>query len=282
MIASRPFAGNESPKMSIAYNTIATRFMQGRSNQTGMHMRSRGHRLYSYGMCIAVHRGLEEALCLLNTDQASSSTSMHQGLIRQACPQDAHLSFSAVRAAGLNIETCDVLDWTTGSRQSSYPATLLRDHATGVCYLAGLDEGQGFVSQLPESVGTIADAYQALMPSPVLKATRAGKTTPRQGEWFFVPVGPVREHRTRVRQCQKDFQLPYRPDAAYRHVCTRGMTQAAHHYVMGCVRHRMVNRTTGALFRIGQHRQLRLDPTMLYEALMNRSVANWSASTDSD
>jgi hypothetical protein len=58
-------------------------------------------------------------------------------------------------------------------------------------------------------------------------------------------------------------------------VCTRGTTHEGRHYVVGCVRHRWCDRED-ILHPWGQHRQLRLDPMVLYEALLNRSVANWS------
>lgn len=70
-------------------------------------------------------------------------------------------------------------------------------HVLGACvlvrdgrhFLASLDEGRYFVSELPYKVTTIAQAFKSLQPPEVQKAIKAGLNVLRQGEWFFVPTG---------------------------------------------------------------------------------------------
>lgn len=59
-------------------------------------------------------------------------------------------------------------------------------------FLIGKDEGSHFVCALPERVKTIPEAYEVLRPGNVPKGS------PRQGEWFFVPV--TDQERTKIEE----------------------------------------------------------------------------------
>lgn len=48
-----------------------------------------------------------------------------------------------------------------------------------------------FLTEVPRKVTSVADAYESLKPDEVRHAERfMKKPAPRQGEWFFLPVGP--------------------------------------------------------------------------------------------
>jgi hypothetical protein len=70
-------------------------------------------------------------------------------------------------------------------------AAYLRRETKGATrhFLAGRDERQLFMCQLPQPCTTVADAHSALRP-PRLKMSRSAVDRPiRQGEWFFVVIG---------------------------------------------------------------------------------------------
>jgi hypothetical protein len=87
-------------------------------------------------------------------------------------------------------------------------------------FLASLDEGRYFVSELPRRPRGVDDAFLALQPKPVREALARGVTVSRQGEWFFVPTGWTdRElaatlgitQKELVRRSQRDAPLPDAP-----------------------------------------------------------------------
>ncbi|MBW1953644.1 MAG: hypothetical protein JRI66_11275 [Deltaproteobacteria bacterium] len=55
-------------------------------------------------------------------------------------------------------------------------------------FIASMDEGQYFVSQLPRPVQTVKQAFEALKPALVRQWEQEGREVLRQGEWFFAPV----------------------------------------------------------------------------------------------
>lgn len=54
--------------------------------------------------------------------------------------------------------------------------------------LCSVDEGRYFVSELARPAASVKAAFAQLKPKAARDAEKAGKTVPRQGEWFFVPT----------------------------------------------------------------------------------------------
>lgn len=54
-------------------------------------------------------------------------------------------------------------------------------------FLISRDDGLPFVHVVTKSQKTVAEAYDYMVPVPVFNARMHGFTTPRQGDWFFVP-----------------------------------------------------------------------------------------------
>lgn len=60
-------------------------------------------------------------------------------------------------------------------------------------FLCGMDEQHPFIARLPEPVSTVRAAHRALLDPRVKVAERGAlDRTVRQGEWFFVALGPYR------------------------------------------------------------------------------------------
>jgi hypothetical protein len=56
-------------------------------------------------------------------------------------------------------------------------------------FLCGRDEQHGFIAQLPEAAGTVAEAHQALRPQGLTQLEGvAHQRARRQGEFFFIPL----------------------------------------------------------------------------------------------
>lgn len=67
-------------------------------------------------------------------------------------------------------------------------------------FLIGRDDGHPFVQVVTKNQGTVAQAYDYLVPKPVWEAQMHGFQVPRQGDFFFVPrefwtLRPVRESK---------------------------------------------------------------------------------------
>jgi len=141
-------------------------------------------------------------------------------------------------------------------------------------FLASMDEGQYFVSQLPRPVQTVEQAFDSLKPPQVRDLEKQGHTVMRQGEWFFVPVDPRAfgidtvpkwNWLTKLWRGERDHNgraiLPRFP-GSNPHSVARAAKVNGHLLVAGTVRH-------------PQHRMLKLPGICI--AIRNLSRGDWSA-----
>lgn len=266
--------------------------------------------LYSYGshFPLAVKRGEEpNTWFLLNGDKYSSSTSGHQSLTHITFNDSPRTSFNALRAAGLNYHTVNLIDFTRDSyhcassddadfndfkvpigaeyheSKKDGEVTYKSYHRIGCVllenegkyYLCGMDEGSYFISLLPEAVKTVDEAFNSLKPELVKEAEWWECDIYRQGEWFFIPSA--------IKIKEKDFQkkaaLPSADSSSNRHIATRLcmvsntklLMVSNIFYVKGTIRHK--NSFGGR----ADHKMLRL-PKGIYQAVINTAKGNWSAS----
>jgi hypothetical protein len=124
-----------------------------------------------------------------------------------------------------------------------------RTPGTTRCILAGRDERQLFMCQLPEPVTNVRQAHEVLR-APEAKKSRSALTRPvRQGEWFFLVIADeerraleaaIRGNKTVVRR--KTPINSYIPRAGKPHVADEIVGLAlspgvVHVYVRGSIRH---------------------------------------------
>lgn len=142
-------------------------------------------------------------------------------------------------------------------------------------YLCAMDEGSYFISRLYRKVKTVAEAFESLKPREC-----QGEVL-RQGEWFFMPLGTPKELGIPLRAFKRGgYTLPLKRDGGNLHVCTWGtflrhpmLRHGAGWAVMGRVRHwNPLNRR-----RTGEHRTVRLNKGIVYQAICNTSLMDWSS-----
>lgn len=254
----------------------------------------------------------KEAWHLLNGDRFSISTSAHQHYTFSAFPHSPRVSFTAIAGADLDPYTCLVVDWQDDAQGWSYPGdadfetfeqtapmgamvtvdrkdgeithksyhriggAVLRDPRTGKDHLCSMDEGSYFVSRLPRRVKSLGDAFQALVPKRAQEAMAAGIDVKRQGEWFCIPVDKL-PYGVRKSHMRHPFELPKTDARSNTHLCTAGITHAKRHYIMGRIRHVFWGWQEGWL-PTREHRTLKLDKGLVYEAVRNTSLGDWSSS----
>jgi len=149
------------------------------------------------------------------------------------------------------------------------PESLILRHK-GRYLLSSMDNNRYFISELPEPIDTVDEAFEALKP----KELDPNKEWVRQGEWFMqlwdVPetlLWGKGDHKRAYRYLQRQFVLPRSSDSANPHIATRGAIIGDTIVVSGQVRH-------------PEHRMLRLSTTKdpkLFVAYQNRAVQSWSA-----
>lgn len=266
-----------------------------------------------------------ESWILLNGDRSTITTNGHIRETFSAMPNEPRVSFSALQAARLGIEQVKLVDvWPDASvsvRKAEDPdrfatfeqevpagaimqhtekdtqwemksyhrigSVLLRDGEND--YLASMDEGSYFLSQMPWRCNTIAEAFTSLKPARVQTAEENGWTVPRQGEWFFLPLGSFAEMRKKLglkKSHAKRFALPRRTTQQNRHMVNGWVIPAvstktqAHESLIepafvcwGLVRHwdRWRDRWTR------EHSPRDLGKEQVFLAIRNLSVNDWSA-----
>lgn len=227
--------------MSHTNSDVVTRFLEGKycSNGRGSMYSEDGSRptLYSYGrhfpLLVQRGNGNDKVWYIANGDKYSVTTSQHQSIVRSAltvmeieCPT---VAFSALSAAGINFNTCELVDFHPDKADHRYFDTEKEAHEwietaapwAGIksvtkhegyekpyyasyhsigsavlmqgddCYLCSMDEGTYFIVKLPETAGSVEHAFQILKPQAIREAEKQGTSIRRQGEWFFIPKGSL-------------------------------------------------------------------------------------------
>lgn len=289
--------------------SVVQKFKEGKAYR-GSRVFADENKLYSYGrhFTLAIRREKEsnkqtgKEWFLLNGDKHSITTSKHQGLTYRVFQGSPRVAFSAIHAAGLSENSCNLIDFCNDEFLNVYPGDekfedfkshipfgaeyheyrrngeIVRkfSHKIGGClleqdgeyYICGMDEGSYFVSLLPRKATSIESAYKLLKPFAVQKAEKVGIPVIRQGEWFFFPAV--------IQIKEKDFQksgvLPKDNAESSSHICTRLTNIKGKLYAKGIVRHK--NRWNGR----GDHKPLKLgDRKTIYHAFRNTALNSWSA-----
>ena len=232
---------------------------------------------------------------LINGDKYSVTTSHHQSLMLwNAPPEQVITSFRGLHLAGL-INRDDSLgiflldstpdNWVElpngksaglgyspvfkGSKETFHwhrPGyALLRKENKR--YLCGMDEGSYFISHLSCESQTCNEALANLRPKII-----EDKESLRQGEWFFVPTPSPNTKYPGV-LADRDYVLSRRNDRGNLHVASWGFTFLNRTFVKGRIFHRASSTGT----RSGEHRQVKLESGIWYEAIQNTSLMNWSS-----
>jgi hypothetical protein len=290
---------------------VVQKFKDGKDRK-GTNIFAINNKLYSYGrhFTLAVRREGEsnkqtgKEWFLLNGDKNSVSTSRHQDLTYRVFNEFPRVAFSAIHAAGLSENRCNLIDFRNDENGWAVKGHGNKDfedfkshipfgaeyhehkrggiiyaksfHKIGGClleengkyYICGMDEGSYFVSLLPRKAVSIESAYKLLKPAAVQKAEKAGIPVIRQGEWFFFPA----DIQIKEIYFQKSGVLPKDSAESSSHICTRLTNIKGKLYAKGIVRHK--NRWNGR----GDHRPLKLgDRKTIYQAFRNTALNSWSA-----
>jgi hypothetical protein len=292
--------------MSKSHREVIKQFAKGREYRGHNVYAERGI-LYSYGshFPLAVARkGTEnlftgEKWFLLNGDKYSSSTNKHQSITMSVFKDYPRVSFSALRAAGINYNICDAVHWTGDDYVRLYPGdegfdswgrqsvpfggtyyegkdkddnivikgyhriggVILKQD--GKYYLCAMDENSYFISLLPNPAYIVQEGYDILCPEKVIAARYIPVEVKRQGEWFFVPSFPVKKNEWTGHH----IALPRDNPQSNPHTVTRYWEQDGKIFVSGTCRH-------------SQHKMTKLPG--VWEAMRNTAVGNWSASGNVD
>ncbi len=106
--------------------------------------------------------------------------------------------------------------------------------------LAGMDQTHLFIAVLSNGghVYSVADAHEALKPSPVMHGQGRSKRIKRQGEWFFIPATPSEERKIEAAIALGEIEhgQPLKGNGKS-HVADLSVTVAADTFVSGKVRH---------------------------------------------
>jgi|Deesub1362A_J573_1020465.scaffolds.fasta_scaffold00319_28 hypothetical protein len=297
--------------MSNSNADVIELFKKGITNKRSVNVYSEGNVVYSYGphFPLVVRRDEKSNLkdgkewYLLNGDKYSKTTSTHQSITYSVFHEHPRVSFSAIHAAGINEQTCELVDFWKDEFRSTYPgdedfddfektvpvgaelrirrkedgtiisksyhrigSVVLRQD--GKYFLCSMDEGSYFVSELPAPVKTVTDAFESLKPDAVRKAEAQRLEIKRQGEWFFIPIEPP--SGVHKKDFKSQYVLPAQNSRSNLHIATRGILYKGNHLVMGTIRHK------SPWGRNGEHRMLRLG-SGVFIAVCNTSKGNWSA-----
>jgi hypothetical protein len=295
--------------MSLSNDTVIQRYKAGKNAKSGSgFLFSNGDVLYSFGahFPLAVRRLNAEGKewYLLNGDRSTHTTNHHVSLTWRHFEGQPRVSFSALRAAGLSYNQCELVDYWKDEAAYKYPSdgeefttfnppigstfgeekdphtgevsykwwhrigsVVLRQN--GYDYLCSMDEGSYFISKLPQKVESVEEAFRVLKPLVVVDAEEGGLEIKRQGEWFFIPT-PFK--RAEFKVVTKSLPLPVTRVGSNSHLVTHIYADPWEMYgylvggvfVSGLVRHR-------------EHKKLRLDDGVIYRARRNTELDSWSA-----
>jgi hypothetical protein len=207
------------------HDQVVKNFAEGK-NRHGSRIFAEGNILYSYGrhFPLAVRRSAGDSRVkidvrgnkdwyLLNGDKYSVSTSKHQGITYHCFRDFPRVAFSALRAAGIDYNTCKLIDFYPDSFETVYNPEIHtyedknkwdnfkvpvgaeyheRKNKDGIIesksyhrigatvleqdrkhFICGMDEGSYFISLLPRKVKAVAEAFQVLKPKEVIAVEKA-------------------------------------------------------------------------------------------------------------
>jgi len=132
----------------------------------------------------------------------------------------------------------------------------------GRYFLSSMDRYLYFISELPEPVSSVEEAYEILKP----KELNPAKEYKRQGEWFF-QLFEVEDPKKIYQSLSSSFELPRKDRRSNAHIATRGGYYDGKLVVSGQIRH-------------SEHGTLWLSTTKdikIFVAYHNRAVQSWSA-----
>jgi hypothetical protein len=100
----------------------------------------------------------------------------------------------------------------------------------GRYYLSSMDGSNYSISELPQRVHSVDEAFESLKPNEI-KHPITGESIPylRQGEWFFIDLSLDKKTAKQVyNTMSKDFTLPRDDTRSNSHIATRGMQTCIH------------------------------------------------------
>jgi hypothetical protein len=114
--------------MSYSHSRVIELFRDGITNKNGCNVYSSGNTVYSYGnhFPLVIKRASEDNLknreewYLLNGDKYSISTSHHQSITYSLFGDYPRVSFSAIRAGGIDHRTCELVDYWKDQQRTVY------------------------------------------------------------------------------------------------------------------------------------------------------------------
>lgn len=172
-----------------------------------------GKSLYSFGRHFPLVTETENGEYVLNGDVWGSTTGSHQSEVRYYAKamhkRFVEIPYRVLYVAKIPVRELKIValqDAKIRMREVKDPITgevkKVEEHLLGASlvrflksfYLSSTDKGAHwgfgyFLTQLPEEVKTVAQAFNILKPEFVKKAEKCKKDVKRQGEWFFVPFG---------------------------------------------------------------------------------------------
>lgn len=289
-------------------SALVARYKRGATSGHASNMYIEGDTLYSYGRHFPLAIRLAKGGHLVNGDRYSVTTSQHQSHCFDLGPQ---VPFSALTAAGVSererfaleiIEAGrDRREWVckcpgapghwgkydceTGYESHTLGGTLVRhgrryllsaiDFETGVSHRLLF-----FLCQLPGKVGSLAEAYESLIPASVKVARALGAEVQRQGDFFFVrstlPTralarnGYERLSESVWRGFDRALVQGYALDGRKSHLATELREHAGVKYARGTIRHVP-----------GEHRMVKLGRDW-WGAFQNTAKASWAATGNVD
>jgi len=292
--------------MGKSHEQVIRGFKDGKS-YSGCSVFARGNTLYSYGMHFPLAVRKDNGIYLLNGDKYSVSTSKHQNITYRVFPDSPRVSFSACRRACNDVSYwfnyATIIDYTKDSYGSAdkdfeeFKKTIpigaevhiskndygkiehMSYHRIGQVlfeyenryFICGMDEGSYFVSELPNKVNSVKDAFLLLMPKLARDAITQGIEVKRQGEWFFIPPkdSMISVPKHKVKDELKMQALPFEQNSA-QHTVTRMILNGKMIFAKGFVRHSR-----------HEHRTLKLGDDF-HIAMKNTAIGNWSSNGNVD
>lgn len=290
---------------------LVERFRTGGTSGEASHMFIEGDALYSYGRHFPLVIRLEHGGYIHNGDRYSVTTSGHQSHCRSVL-SGPQIPFSALTAAGVSErerfgleiieEGRDHHDWVcpcpapkhVGNERDACPdgyerhtlgGTVLRHKRRYLLSAIDFETGLAnrplfFMCLLPGKVGSLAEAYESLVPSTVKVARALGAEVQRQGDQFFVRSGlstrdlPRNGHKRVSEDVYRGFQKVHIQgfplDRRASHLAAELRTLGGVKYARGTVRHVP-----------GEHRMLRLGRSW-WATFQNTARASWASAGNVD
>lgn len=288
---------------------LVERFRRGATSGQASNMFIEDDVLYSYGRHFPLVIRLKGGGYLVNGDRYSVTTSQHQSMCFDFGPQ---VPFSALNAANVSERDRFALEIVEAGRDRSewicrcpgeshygqydgsdcdgytrhtLGGTVLRHKRRYL--LSAIDFETGLASRplffmclLPGKVGSLAEAYESLVPAPVKIARALGAEIQRQGDFFFVRSTLATRDLTRnghkrvseavYRGFQRVHVQGFPLDRRESHLATEVREYAGVSYARGTVRHVP-----------GEHRMVKLGRSW-WSTHQNTARASWAAAGSVD